>query len=64
MKVFLTGATGYIGSVIAEQLQAVGHSVIGLARNQVSATKLEQRGIELFMGDIDSIQDRKLTARI
>ena len=32
MNVFLTGATGYIGTVVAETLQAAGHSVVGLAR--------------------------------
>jgi nucleoside-diphosphate-sugar epimerase len=30
MKVFLTGATGYIGAVVAEKLQAAGHHIIGM----------------------------------
>ena len=53
MNVFLTGATGYIGSIIAEKLQAVGHTVIGLARNETSAEKLRQRDIKPFLGDLN-----------
>ncbi|MDJ0632918.1 MAG: SDR family oxidoreductase [Xenococcaceae cyanobacterium MO_188.B29] len=52
MKVFLTGATGYIGTVIAEKLQDAGHSVVGLARNEVSANKLAKQNIEPFLGDL------------
>lgn len=52
MKVFLTGATGYIGSVIAEKLQATGHSVVGLARTDIAAENLKLQGIEPFLGDI------------
>jgi len=36
MKVFLTGATGYIGSVVAEKLLAKKHTVLGLARNNAA----------------------------
>ena len=41
MKVFLTGATGCIGSVIAEKLLHAGHDVVGLARSDASADKLD-----------------------
>jgi len=34
MNVFLTGATGYIGSLVGEQLQSAGHTVVGLARTE------------------------------
>lgn len=52
MHIFLTGATGYIGSVIAEHLQQAGHSVVGLARSDSSANTLSGRGIEPFWGDL------------
>jgi len=44
MKVFLTGATGYIGSVVAEKLLQKGHQVVALARSEHSAKKLEALG--------------------
>jgi nucleoside-diphosphate-sugar epimerase len=56
MKVLLTGATGYIGSVIAEKLQNAGHHVSGLARSEASAAVLESLGIEVVHGDLDSVE--------
>ncbi len=52
MKVFLTGATGYIGAAIADALQKSNHYVIGLARSTESAEKLRSRGIEPHHGDL------------
>ncbi len=52
MQVFLTGATGYIGSLVAEKLQAAGHTVIDLARSSATATRLEKRQIVPFIGDL------------
>ncbi len=56
MKVFLTGATGYIGSVVAEKLSARGHKVLGLARNDAAEAKLRERGIESLRGDLDDTE--------
>ncbi|BAZ49043.1 hypothetical protein NIES4103_16540 [Nostoc sp. NIES-4103] len=56
MKVFLTGATGNIGSAIAQRLIAQGHSVIGLARSLEAATKLKNQGIEPHPGDLNDLQ--------
>ncbi|MDJ0569661.1 MAG: NAD-dependent epimerase/dehydratase family protein [Pleurocapsa sp. MO_192.B19] len=54
MKIFLTGATGYIGTVVAQKLQAAGYSVVGLARTKMAAQKLILRNIEPFIGDLRS----------
>jgi len=54
MNVFLTGATGYIGSVVAEKLQAAGHTIVGLARNEATAKKLAKRNIKPFIGDLQN----------
>lgn len=52
MYVFLTGATGYIGSTVADSLMARGHSVLGLARSDDSAAVLRARGIDVHRGDL------------
>lgn len=52
MEVFLTGATGYIGSAVAEALQKAGHKVTGLARTEEKAKALEARGVRASLGDL------------
>jgi nucleoside-diphosphate-sugar epimerase len=52
MHVFLTGATGYLGSHAAIRLLAAGHSVTGLARNEAAAAKLVRSGIAPVHGDL------------
>ena len=54
MKVFLTGATGYIGSAVTERLRAAGHEVSALARSDASAGKLAATGIPA--GFVESAQ--------
>jgi nucleoside-diphosphate-sugar epimerase len=51
MKVFLTGASGYVGSVVAEKLKGKGCKVVGLARND-KAENLRERKIEAARGDL------------
>ncbi|HEY6391478.1 MAG TPA: NAD-dependent epimerase/dehydratase family protein [Bryobacteraceae bacterium] len=54
MNVFLTGATGYIGSVVAEAAIAAGHSVTGLARSDAAAGQMSLKGVTPFRGDLTS----------
>lgn len=52
MKVFLTGATGYIGSVIGEALLAAGHTVVGLARTVEAEQDVRDRGFTPKRADL------------
>jgi nucleoside-diphosphate-sugar epimerase len=52
MKILVTGATGYIGSAVAEALTRAGHQVQGLARSNDAKSKLESRGIKPVDGDL------------
>ena len=53
MKVFCTGASGYIGGSVAAHLVAAGHQVSGLVRSQEKADALRPFGIEPVMGTLD-----------
>lgn len=52
MRLFLTGATGYIGGAAAEVLRARGHELSGLARSDASAGRLQAAGISAVRGDL------------
>ena len=53
MKVFITGASGYIGGSVAHALVAQGASVSGLARSEAAAAALKERGITPVIGTLD-----------
>jgi len=53
MKIFVTGATGYIGGSVAERLIASGHQVVGLVRSAESIPRLKDHGIESVLGNLD-----------
>jgi nucleoside-diphosphate-sugar epimerase len=63
MKVFLTGATGYIGSALVDRLRAAGHEVTGLARSEASAEKLRSAGIRSVRGDFTVPESVAVAAR-
>lgn len=52
MRVFVTGATGYIGSVVVDALQRASHEVVALVRHQEKARRLADRGVDTAVGTL------------
>ncbi|MEH1165743.1 SDR family oxidoreductase [Micromonospora sp. CPCC 205539] len=55
MRVFVTGASGHLGSAVVPELLSAGHKVVGLARSDTSAAAIERLGAEARRGDLSDL---------
>jgi nucleoside-diphosphate-sugar epimerase len=62
MRVFVTGATGYIGSAVVEELIGAGHSVTALARSEEAGKKLSAKGVQPHLGSLDNMESLRSAA--
>lgn len=62
MRIFLTGASGFVGSAVLPQLTKAGHTVVALARSEASAAAAEALGAEVLRGDLEHVDSLRAGA--